>query len=454
MYRIMVHPGRTLWEELAQQKIVIDRPCGGSGACGGCSVALRDGRRVLACQYRTVGEVEVEIEASQNDASRDTGVGILEEKACYLPTPVVAADVGTTTVELRLLYHDYIIERSFLNPQRVYGADVMSRIRAANEGRAEELQRLIRVRLREHVQLAFDDLAGRLRADKRNRNVPDASGCRLVISANTTMQHLLEGLSCRGLGAAPFVPERLDLRAFFSGENEVVQLPGISVFVGADIVSGLAAIDILHRRRPVLFIDLGTNAEMALGCEERLLVTSAAAGPAFEGSDLALRLRGAGVLSLLHRLIAGGIVDEYGTLREEYFESGYPVDASCVLTQEEIRELQMAKAAVCAGVEMLLAGLEIPAEQVEQVYLAGGFGYFLDPEDALAVGLLPDGLRGRIAAAGNTSLEGAVRYAANPAVYGARMEEICRRAEHISLPDCAGFEERYIERMNFGLHGN
>ena len=444
-----MRPGKTLWEELAQQNIVIDRPCGGKGICGRCAVVLRGGERVPACRYRTPGEVEIEqIPLQQFTAVESFGhCRVFEEQ-----NPVAAVDIGTTTVVLQVFYRDRSVVRSFVNPQRRLGTDVMSRIRAANEGGGKELQELIWERLQKELSLAVKELGGTM-------------DCRLVVSANITMQHLLEGISCERMGAAPFVPEKLSLRNFFIGKTQIVQLPGISAFVGADIVSGLAAIDILHREAPVLFVDLGTNGEMALGSRERLLVTSTAAGPAFEGSGPAMRIHGAGVLRLLHRLLEQGIVDEYGTLCEAYFDPGYPVDAAeagvsdsgeepCVLTQENIRELQMAKAAVCAGVEMLLAEYQISAEQVETVCLAGGFGRYLDPEDALAVGLLPEKLKGRIVAVGNTSLEGAVQYLADPEVTGQRMEEICRRAELIMLPECRDFEERYIERMNFGLYGN
>lgn len=449
MIRVTVRPGRTLWEELAQRNIVIDRPCGGKGTCGRCAVVLSGGESVPACQYRTPGEVEIE----KIPLRQFTAVGAFGHyRVLDAKTPAAAVDIGTTTVVLQVFYQDRSVIRNFVNPQRRYGADVMSRIRAANEGGGKDLQGLLWERLQEELRLAVKEMGSTL-------------DCRLVVSANTTMQHLLEGISCERLGAAPFVPEKLTLRKFFMGKTEIVQLPGISAFVGADIVSGLSVIDILHRETPMLFVDLGTNGEMALGCRERLLATSTAAGPAFEGSGLAMRIHGAGMLKLLHRLLEQGIVDEYGTLCEKYFDSGYPVDAAeggisdsgeepCVLTQENIRELQMAKAAVCAGVEMLLAEYQISAEQVGTVCLAGGFGCYLDPEDALAVGLLPEKLKGRIVAVGNTSLEGAVQYLADPEGTGQRMKEICRRAELIMLPECEGFEERYIERMNFGLYGN
>ena len=120
-----------------------------------------------------------------------------------------------------------------------------------------------------------------------------------------------------------------------------------------------------------------------------------------------------------------------------------------MLTQEMIREIQMAKAAVCAGIEMLLETYGISPEQVAKVYLAGGFGYYLDPEDAWAVGVLPNKLGGTVLAVGNTSLQGAVAYVADPKRVAVEMEQICSRAEVISLPDCKKFQERYIENMNF-----
>ncbi|MCM1431625.1 MAG: ASKHA domain-containing protein [Muribaculaceae bacterium] len=464
MYRITVHPGRSLWEELAEQNIRIARPCGGRGVCGQCAVVLRDGTSVQACQYRTAGTVEIEefpdtVEAGEDkrftavEAGEDrrfTAVEAAREEKedFYADTPVAAMDLGTTTVALTLFWRNRSVTAGFVNPQRCFGADVMSRIRAAGEGHGEEMRRMLMEKIRTTLAQMQADVQG----DGQIWEEP-APPCRLVVSANTTMQHLLEGLSCRRLGVSPFTPESLALRSFQTDGLTVVQLPGISAFVGADIVSGLAAIDILHEDAPVLFVDLGTNGELALGCGQRLLVASTAAGPAFEGSAPALKLHGAGLLKLLHELLDRGVMDMYGTLQEPYFTPGYPVD-SLLLSQEDIRELQMAKAAVCAGVEMLLKAYKITAAQVKNVYLAGSFGRYLDPEDALAVGLLPEALRGKITAVGNTSLEGAVSYVQRPEGYGARMEEICKKAELVLLPECAGFEERYIERMNFGLYSN
>ena len=463
MYRVMMHPGRTLWEELAEQNIVIDRPCGGKGTCGRCEVTLRGGKRVRACQYRTVGQVEVQ---DISERSFEAVGSLVKQEEIYTDTPVAAVDIGTTTVVLTLFYRGRSVTRSFVNPQRRFGADVMSRIQAANEGHAEDMQTLIMERLLEEYHRGVEILMEE--ADMQFSMKPG----ELVISANTTMQHLLEGLSCRGLGEAPFMPKRLDLRHLersFSLEKgvkealKITQLPGISAFVGADIVSGLASIHILDQDKPVLFVDLGTNGEMALGCRERLLVTSTAAGPAFEGSELAVQIHGAGILKLLHELLQQNVIDEYGTLCEDYFESGYPVEVeryrsgtvaqqpphTCMLTQEMIREIQMAKAAVCAGIEMLLETYGISPEQVAKVYLAGGFGYYLDPEDAWAVGVLPNKLGGTVLAVGNTSLQGAVAYVADPKRVAVEMEQICSRAEVISLPDCKKFQERYIENMNF-----
>ncbi|MCM1106767.1 MAG: ASKHA domain-containing protein [Blautia sp.] len=451
MYRITVRPGHSLWEELAEKNIRLARPCGGRGECGQCAVVLRDGRSVPACQYRTAGTVEIEKLPETADAEADrrfTAVLTAREgeSGFYADTPVAAMDLGTTTVVLTLFWRNRCVTAGFVNPQRSFGADVMSRIRAANEGHGEEMRQILMEKIHMALAQAMADAQG-------DGLLLPAPPCRLIVSANTTMQHLLEGLSCQRLGAAPFVPESLALRGFQEDGLSVVQLPGISAFVGADIVSGLAAIDILHEDAPVLFVDLGTNGELALGCGQRLLVTSTAAGPAFEGSAPALRLHGAGLLKLLHELLERGLMDMYGTLQEPWFTSGYPVGED-VVSQEDIRNLQMAKAAVCAGAEMLLAAYGIPAAQVKTVYLAGGFGHYLDPEDALAVGLLPEALRGRITAVGNTSLEGAAAYVQKPGEYGARMEEICKRAELLSLPECEGFGERYIERMNFGLYSN
>jgi uncharacterized 2Fe-2S/4Fe-4S cluster protein (DUF4445 family) len=270
----------------------------------------------------------------------------------------------------------------------------------------------------------------------------------VAIAANTTMLHILNGWDCLGLGKAPFTPQSVARQHLQKGRLSITELPGISAFIGADIVSGMYALDVQKQTKPVFFLDLGTNGEMAIGAAGRFLVTSAAAGPAFEASELALSLHASGLLRVLHEMLDAKVMDENGTLCDAYFSSGYPV-GEAVVSQDLIRELQMAKAAIRAGIEILLRAYGLPAEEIGTLYLAGGMGYFIDPEDAIAVGLIPEAFRGKIIPVGNTSLRGAIRFLREPETAQEELAKIVGAAEEILLAEHPDFEELYIRYMTF-----
>ena len=450
MVKITVKEGQTLWDALKEQNIVMERPCGGKGTCGRCSVTLTDGKGVLSCQYHTPGEVW--LEQLPGSCAGDflcvdqvEQIGVEQEYVdLYVDDPTVVLDIGTTTIVGRVFFQGESQSFRVVNPQRQFGADVMSRIQAVKEGRARDLQQVLTKTLFFHIRESFSRLKGWNHAYEPN--------IRLIVSANTTMQHLLEGNLCEEMGRAPFPPGDISCHDFvFSPEESMTwkgcMLPGISAFVGADIVSGLFYLKLFQKEKPCLFVDLGTNGELALGCKKKLLAASTSAGPAFEGSELAGEIYGSGMIRLIHELRKKGLMDEYGTLVEPYFSKGYPV-RNCRLTQDEVRNIQMAKAAVYAGIQVLLESYGITAEEVETVYLAGGFGYFLDPKDALGIGLLQEGFRGKIRAVGNTSLAGAVAYMKNPKEGKTMLEAICKEVELVSLPENRNFETYYIDAMN------
>ncbi|MDE5951996.1 MAG: ASKHA domain-containing protein, partial [Acetatifactor sp.] len=182
-----------------------------------------------------------------------------------------------------------------------------------------------------------------------------------------------------------------------------VTLPGLSAFVGGDIVAGILACGMETEEEIPLLVDLGTNGELALGNRERILCCGTAAGPAFEGGG---DIWGADMIALTAHLMRQGLVDDTGLLAEPYFEQGISI-GGVQITQERIRQLQTAKAAICAGINTLIAAYGLTgAEQVSRVFLAGGFGYFLDVEAAVELGLIPQGLEGRVTAVGNTALAG------------------------------------------------
>ena len=373
---------------------------------------------------------------------------------------MIAVDLGTTTIAMQL--RDVVTGKVIdtyceLNPQRAYGTDVLSRIQASCDGHREELQRLVcETLLRGLRQFAVSPVC-------------------MCIAGNTTMEHLLLGYDVSTLGRSPFTPVELGLQemslSMLLGKSRdtaewdfpVYIAPGISAFVGGDIVAGLYTLQMLpgifspcqrderaeavKQESVTLLIDLGTNGEMAITDGKRMLVTATAAGPAFEGGSNST-LIGTDRIALTAELLQQGKLDETGFLSEANNNNEH------YLNQKDIRDLQMAKAAVRAGVEILWEKMGSP--EIEMVYLAGGFGYYLDVEAALAIGLLPERLRGRIRAVGNTALEGAYRLgrdliAGN--LMKSRLEEVLAVTEKgslhaVNLAEQEGFEKLYLKYMN------
>ncbi len=417
----------------------------------------------------------------------------------------IAVDIGSTTLAAVLtdLSGKILAQAAAVNSQRSYGADVISRIQAANEGRGRQLKECICRDLESLFCRLIRKLEGNVRI------------LRIAAAGNTTMLHLLRGYSCEGLGRFPFEPvnlglECLDYRELFADIEQcrfakVYLLPGMSVFVGADITAGLYSSGFWQTPEieTAFFLDLGTNGEMAFGNGGGFVTASAPAGPAFEGGGLSCgmpsvpgavsnvsylyhRVRiqtvgqkkpcgicGTGALEAAAALLKEGLMDAQGLLCPALFETGLVLarreDGSNIcLTQADIRKIQMAKAAVRAGIDILLkkyrevyrsraAGEDAPflsgtGEENGQIpgkiYLAGGFGYYLSAETAIAVGLFPKEWKDRIVLCGNTCLKGAAAFLSDEECAG-EMEEICRRNDSVRLEGERDFEEIYVRNMGF-----
>jgi uncharacterized 2Fe-2S/4Fe-4S cluster protein (DUF4445 family) len=320
-----------------------------------------------------------------------------------------------------------------MNPQRSFGADVISRIQAANEGKLEALRAAIAERL-----------SGEIRSLLKARKVPAASLTDLVIAGNTTMIHLLLGLPCHNLGVAPFHIAHT-LRALYPAcallgpdapDCRVRIVPWLAAFIGGDIAAGL-----LHAlggpSERFLLMDLGTNGELALYDRGELTITATAAGPAFEGS--ASGRTASEVLDEAWALLKNEWMDETGRLAE-----GAPGD----FTQKEIRELQLAKSAVRTGVDILLESADMPHEALDAIYLAGGIGQALKASSAIGLGLLPAALGEKISAAGNASLGGAARLLLCPE-RAADVEALGEKAVEVHLNLHPGFNDLFAENMFF-----
>lgn len=513
---IVCDSGESILSLLTKNGYYISAACGGRGACGKCGVQFvknappitEPDRRLLSVQDLAAGwrlsctaypkkdctlrlpenhEQDFEVLGTEKKQERPAAGNAPDTWDPAEPFDL-AVDIGTTTLAVSLVDRTgkAVDTWTGVNHQRAYGADVISRIKASNEGKKEELRESIRGDLK----AGFAELIGRNHAD------PGKAG-RIAIAGNTTMGHLLMGFSCEGLGVVPFTPVdiRFQHRTFaevfgasgdgLPGKAEVILLPGITTYVGADIAAGIYTENMQERTEISLLVDLGTNGEMAVGNRDRILVTSTAAGPAFEGGNIscgmgsvkgaicAVRLNGAkqaavrtigdaspvgicgtGVIETAAELVRTEIVDETGRMDDEFFDEGFPLAQTAdgreiLFTQQDVREIQLAKSAVRAGMETLLACFGVSCKDVAHVFLAGGFGFRLDKEKAIAIGMLPEELQDRIEAVGNSSLSGAIQYLSD-----ARGEEtlsrIASEAEEVSLAADPRFNDFYMEYMMFG----
>ena len=366
---------------------------------------------------------------------------------------IVLADIGTTTIAM-VLYDPKGQELDqFLkvNPQTYYGADIMSRISAAeNNMNAGMMRKMVMGTLEEGLkqfehkirELNLEEVLEKEAGEEADRKV------KLYLAGNTTMIYLLMGLQTAELGASPFHASHLEtLNTKICGVDTYI-FSGVSAFVGGDIVAGMYAGGMFEQKEITLLVDLGTNGEIALGNNEKRISCSTAAGPAFEGGANK-GIWGADMISLVSRLLQEGIVDQDGLLAEPYFEEGITI-GNVLITQQTIRQLQLAKAAIAVGIDLLLEKYGIEACQVEKVILAGGFGYYLKPEDAAKIGLLNPELARIAKSGGNTALAGAYKLA-----FGNRdekeaqkiVEQGARQTESMNIAQMPDFGGKYLNKL-------
>jgi uncharacterized 2Fe-2S/4Fe-4S cluster protein (DUF4445 family) len=465
----------------------VEFPCGGQGRCRGCRVRVREGELPaspvqqerlstaelaagwrLACQCSVTGDLTLEL--------RQWDAAILAGDAAFRFTPEegvgIAVDLGTTTLVAQLLDLEtghVLAVRTALNPQARFGTDVMSRVHfAVAEGGQAQLEAIIR---RQIGGLAHQLLAA---AGAKRESLR-----RVSVVGNTVMHHLFCGLELEPLSRYPFESPHDGLQRCTAGElgwdgcgePEVLFLPGIASFVGSDLLAGIVACGLLESDDLVVFIDLGTNGEIFVGNRARALCASTAAGPAFEGARIAAGMRaatgaiwkvapadggvacevlgggpprglcGSGLVDAVAAGLALGWISRSGRLADGTWTLAPPV----ALTQTDIRQLQLAKGAIAAGVRILLRRWGAGSSDVARVLLAGAFGNYIDRASAHRIGLL-DFPPERIEPAGNTALLGAKLALFTPMeTYDAARGGI----EHVSLDTDPEFQEIFVEAMAF-----
>jgi len=361
----------------------------------------------------------------------------------------VGFDIGTTTIQAQLINLDtgkIIKTFSALNAQRVFGADVISRISAAQNGKLSELFSAIN-----------NQVEGILRQFIREYNI---SIERCAVSGNTTMLHLFCRTDPSGMGHAPYTPEFLNERNFKGEElslsaSQVTLLPGVSAFIGADITAGMAYIDISKNLNKchVLFIDIGTNGEMALYTQqEKIICCSTAAGPCFEEAQAKCGLNASEFIDEIAEMKRKNIIDETGALDDKFINNGFPVKDGKIITQKNVREFQLAKSAIYSGIKTLCRTAHVELTNIDEVYIAGGIGEYLNIENAAELKLLPrefaGGTAAKINVCGNTSLKGAVQSLIDPA-FLQRCREIIARAQTIDLAGDKYFAAAFEHNMWF-----
>ncbi len=489
----------------------ISMPCGGSHTCGKCKVTARGalssmseeeraflsaeevaaGIR-LACFAEIEGDVEI-ILFSEKEESILTAGRMESFPLCPLSGGTdgygIAVDIGTTTVVsylYRLNAAKPVQVVSARNRQAEFGADVISRIEYCNRQGLLPLQQAIV----EQLNQSFSELCR-----KQGISLQSVNSC--VITGNTTMLHLLCGLDPHGIAVAPFTPQSL-FGKMLAPKRLVLSLseqcllylpPAISAYVGADITCAVLASDMADRRENGFIVDIGTNGEMALATNGVLKCCSTAAGPAFEGAGIqmgmpaqvgaidhvwlengkivysvlgeveAVGICGSAIIDAVAAFLALGLIDETGRIDTdsecpaEYLldceEAALRIgDSKVILTQSDVRKIQLAKAAICAGIDTLLHECDITAAQIDTFYIAGGFGSFIKKEAAAAIGLIPREVVSRVSVIGNGAGSGAAMILLSDEKKQ-RAEAIAASAENTELSGNAYFMERYVERMMF-----
>ena len=494
IYKIYIHnldkfiegkSGRLLKDIIIENGLPLEMPCGGNGICGGCALNIRPlgnkygFKTIFPCSHLLEKDIEIEYlkvpdeELKSVDKDVDGDSDSSDEIS-------VAVDIGTTGVTIDFLdleIEDPLAVRSFLNPQVQYGNDLISRIDYIG-GSQEKLDKVKNVLLDKLTEV-IDDLG--------KGKVKEA-----VFAANTTMLHIIAGENPYGIAVYPYQPVFLESRKYKPGEFhgwdfDVTLLPSASAYIGSDIISGIFATEFYKRKDSSLFIDIGTNGEIVMNINGEMKAVSASAGPAFEGMNIECGSRavtgavesikikdngefkvstigdtepkticGSGLIDIASELLKAGIVEESGRftkdsdnpLFDKMKDKKFYITDKVYLSQKDIRQIQLAKAAISAGIKILLEAFKKDINDLDEVIVAGSFGYHLNKESVLVTGIIPKEFKGKISSVGNSSLLGAVKTCYEPE-YVDIMDEIAKDIDVIELSLRDDFQDVFVKEMKF-----
>lgn len=491
--QIEVEENRNLMQIMQNQQVNMDFVCGGNGTCGKCKVLITKGNQkdYTDAEHKCLTEKEKKMGyrlACEFTVSEDTCVILEEKEEKKKEEPKeqldlsngnidIAFDIGTTTVEAVFLWNrETIVEKAVkVNPQRVYGLDIMSRISFAGSSK-EHLYLLNRLILGALNEIIADFC--------RKHSVNKEQIKRIAVMGNTTMIYLLLRQPVKGLIKLPFEIEQLGgikqaaaYGFFVKEECKLIVPPLIHSYIGSDTLGCILATGIWKKHGNYGIMDIGTNGEMVVSCDGKISVCSTAAGPAFEGANIIQGMRaqpgaiykvertgqrewevytiedaeakgicGSGLLDAVCVLRDCGLIDSAGFMREEKV----PLDREgrVLLCQQDIRQFQLAKAAIYAGFKILIEEKGLPLDKLDKLYITGAFGNGLNAEHAMTCGLFPKIDVGRLEYVKNGSLIGAVLILQNEKLMrqAARVAEL---AQHVELAEKGTFRDEFIKNMDF-----
>lgn len=435
----------------------IEKPCGGRGTCGKCKVRV-NGSDELACRYIINSDIEVETYEKSGIVSESgiIEVGEASGNLCY------ALDIGTTTLALALVSLDAkktVRVVTATNPQRRFGADVITRIDHCQKHSVDELQSVL---IGEINKMISDFDVG----------VVDT----MYVAANVTMLHTFFGVDCSSIGVAPYTPSFLDSKREnaecigLRGVKTVISLPSVASFVGADIVAGLGLVGMPEEGKYDLLVDLGTNAEVVLFSNKSGVATAAAAGPCFEGANIscgmsatkgavysyrsdygqvsyktiadarAVGICGTGLIDIVAELLKNENIDETG-----YMDDDHEIADGVYLSPDDVRQYQLAKSAVCSAILSLMKTEGVTFDNISKMYISGGFSSKINICNAVNSGLLPRELAGKTVALNNSSLQGTVKYA----IEGNDLDGLTKKIKYVDLSANKYFTDLFVENMMF-----
>ncbi|MBQ6715699.1 MAG: DUF4445 domain-containing protein [Clostridia bacterium] len=471
---VPVQSGDKLIDILIKAGALVHAPCGGRGVCGKCLVKVEgafDSEEntpegyALSCRSYIKGDITIYVTSENAEILAD-----FNKKSTVTDGEVglgVAVDIGTTTLAAFLMdLHsgEVLASETMLNPQRAHGADVVSRIAFSIEN--TENKNLLKT----EIETAILSISASL---LKKAGCDGEAVKKYSFVGNTAMMHFLSGYSAHGISAAPFTPSYTEsfTREF---HNSSAYFGGcISGYVGADTLACMVAGDFHKTDKTILLIDIGTNGEIALVHKGNILTCSCAAGPAFEGAHIAcgtgavkgaidhakitdgklvfstihnapaVGICGSGLIDLVACLVEKDEISPMGRMAEDY-----KISENVYLSKKDIREVQLAKAAIAAGIDILIQETGITDDDIDEVLIAGGFGNFIDLKNACAIGLLPKSLLSKIRPVGNAAGEGA-SMALVSAKARADMSLIQSKSTYIELAAHRDFADFYADHLPF-----